>query len=61
MKHPPSDVQIYLLRLWPDKTGQSWQIMLKYAATDKRHIFRDLQQLTDFLQKQMEQKQSDIN
>ncbi len=61
MKHPPSEVQIYLLRLWPDKIGRSWQIMLKCAATDKRHVFRDLQQLTDFLQKQIERNQNDTN
>ena len=54
MNDPPPQIKIYLLRLWQDEPDRPWQIMLKSADTDKRHVFRDLAQLMDFLQKQVD-------
>ena len=52
---PSTHIKIYLLRLWQDEPHHPWQITLKDSTTDKRYVFRNLNELQDFLQTQMDE------
>jgi hypothetical protein len=55
---PSSQIKIYLLRLWQDAPHHPWQITLKQSALEKQIVFKDLEDLMAFLQKQIEDESS---
>jgi hypothetical protein len=57
MAQPMSDepgYNAYLLRVWQDKPGGAWRIMLQDARNGRRYGFADVSYLSFFLQAQMD-------
>ena len=51
--HDAPGYSAYLLRLWQDKPGGTWRIMLKDARNGQQYGFADLDYLSFFLQNRM--------
>lgn len=49
----PSNYLSYLLRLWRDHPGASWQASLQSASTEKIYQFANAEELWAFLTAQM--------
>ncbi len=55
----PSIYRSYILRLWRDNPGASWQASLQSTATERIYHFGDIKQLWVFLSAQMEGDRED--